>query len=178
MPSSRILIASNTLSTSAATVTFSGIPATYTDLVLRGSTRTSDTGAYLNYISFGFNGNTSSLYSATRLIGNSSTATSDRDTSATSFDMNGLSPTALTTSNTFSSFEIYIPSYTASQNKPLGAFGVAENNSSTADQSRIQADAGLFRSTTAISSITLTSGVNFVTGSSFYLYGVKSSGTV
>jgi hypothetical protein len=175
MPSTYTLISSNVLSSSAASVTFSSIPSTYTDLVLRGSTRTGDTGTYLNYVSFTFNGNTSSLYTATRLIGNSSTATSDRDTSTTSFDMNGLSPTALTTSNTFSSFELYIPSYTASQNKPLGAFGVAENNSSTADQSRIQADAGLFRSTTAISSITLTSGVNFVSGSSFYLYGIKNS---
>lgn len=175
MPATYTLISSNVLSSAAASVTFSSIPSTYTDLVLRGSARTSDTGTYLNYVSFTFNGNTSSLYGATRLIGNSSTVTTDRDASATSFDMNGLSPTALTTSNTFSSFELYIPSYAASQNKPFGAFGVAENNSSTADQSRIQADAGLFRSTTAISSITLTSGVNFVSGSSFYLYGIKNS---
>ena len=39
MPATYTLIASNTLSSAAASVTFSAIPATYTDLVLRYSAR-------------------------------------------------------------------------------------------------------------------------------------------
>ena len=78
------------------------------------------------------------------------------------------------TSNTFGTFEIYLPSYTASQNKPFSGFGVAETN---ATNTRIGAVAGLYRSTTAISSVKLSllTGPNFVAGSSFYLYGIKNS---
>jgi hypothetical protein len=74
------------------------------------------------------------------------------------------------TTNTFSNGELYIPSYTASQNKPVGIFAVTENNATTA---LMGITAGLWSNTAAITSLTLAqpSG-NFVTGSSFYLYGI------
>jgi hypothetical protein len=77
--------------------------------------------------------------------------------------------------NTFGSAEIYIPSYTASQNKPLSTFGVVENNSAAGGDTEIDAWANLYRDTAAISSIAINARATFAAGSSFYLYGIKNS---
>jgi hypothetical protein len=171
MPSSRFLISSQVLTGTAASVTFSSIPSTYTDLVLRFSSR-SDNATTYETIKLTYNNNTSSIYSTTRLIAEVSAVSSTRQASRANFNdpyNNGTS----STSSTFSNVEIYIPSYTASQNKPISAFGVAENNASDAG---IRAIADLFGSTTAISSIEIANfSGNFVSGSSFYLYGLKNS---
>ena len=78
---------------------------------------------------------------------------------------------ATATANTFSNAELYIPSYTASQNKPASFFGAQEDNSTTAN---IFLLANLAQITATISSIgmVLNSSANFVSGSSFYLYGI------
>ena len=170
MPSTYTLISSNVLTSSAASVTFSSIPATYTDLVLRVSVRstassTTDTGfLQLNSIT--------SNYSGTRLVGSGSSATSAQSLSASSirlFNLNG----DTTTSNTFSSVEFYLPNYTASTNKPGSLISAQENNASTA---YITATATLLSNTDAINAMTfsLNSG-NIASGSSFYLYGIKNS---
>jgi hypothetical protein len=175
MPATYTLISSNVLSSSAASVTFSAIPATYTDLVLRYSARTTEAGPN-ELIIYTLNGNTGSNYSTTTLIGNASTATSNRTTSAANIRA-GWQDGDTATSNTFGSAEIYIPSYTASQNKPTGNFSVAENNSAGTADTYINTNAGLFRITDAITSITLTpiNGTNFKSGSSFYLYGISNA---
>jgi hypothetical protein len=168
MPSTYTLISSNVLSSSAASVTFSAIPSTYTDLVLRVSGRTTVTGQATDNLELRFNG------SITRLRGNGSTASSSANSGVTV--INGLTAfdAADATSNTFSSLEIYVPSYLASQNKPVSLFSAQEDNNATAN---IVATAGLWRDTTAISSIYIgsNSGGSFVSGSSFYLYGIKNS---
>lgn len=173
MPSSKFLIASNTLGSSAASVTFSSIPATYEDLVLLVSVRSTNTDSYPSIMDVNFNSDTTTLYSTTVLYGQDSSGGSLRRSNRAKLDVEGLSNTN-TTSNTFASFEIYIPSYRVSQNKPISVYGVAEINSTT--QNIIAAQAGLYRSTTAISSIVLAPvSANFVSGSSFWLYGLKSS---
>ena len=175
MPSSKFLIASNTLTTTAASVTFSSIPATYDDLVLSASIRCNGTGFpdTSDNLRFWFNNNLTSLYSNTDIEGNGASATSVTNTLSFikgNFAGNG----STSTSNTFSSVELYVPSYRVSQNKPLSLFTAQENNSTTA---YIVATAGLFRSTTAISRIDIDSqnGNSFVSGSTFWLYGIKNS---
>jgi len=75
-------IASQTLSSAAASVTFSGIPQTYTDLVVvlsvRGTTASNDID-----VQGQFNSDTGSNYSWTRIYGTGSTAGSQRGTSQT-----------------------------------------------------------------------------------------------
>ncbi len=167
------LIDSEVLASSAASVTFSAIPATFTDLVVRGSIRTSQTGVSEDYILVRFNGVTSSVYSATNLNGfGSGGVNSDRITSGGYVYF--LSNNDGTTSNTFGSWEIYVPNYLASQNKPFSINAVTENNTT---QGVINATAGLYGQTTAVSSITFTpfTGPNFVSGSSFYLYGISNA---
>jgi hypothetical protein len=163
------LISSNVLTASAASVTFSSIPATYTDLVLRISAR-NDGGANLTYIQF--NSDTSSNYSTTNIYGTGSIAGSDPSGAGTYVYavVNQSSQTA----STFSSSEFYIPSYQVSQNKPMSLFGVNENNATAAI---IIGGAHLWRNTAAITSINLSAGggFNFVSGSSFYLYGISNA---
>lgn len=176
LPSTYTLISSNVLSSSAASVTFSAIPSTYTDLVLRISAR-STRAANSNNFTININGATTN-YSYTDLYQSGTTAASSRDTIAggNTYLYGGTLGAANLTANTFNSIEIYIPSYLASQNKPMSIMNAMENNSTTVYEQH--ALAGLYSSTTAISSLALKSGdgsFNFDTGSSFYLYGIKNS---
>jgi hypothetical protein len=173
MANTYTLISSNVLSSSASSVTFSSIPSTYTDLVLKISSRGSVSANQTFLVSF--NGAPSgSLYSTTELIGEGSTAFSQRTNSYSSVEAYALSNDSGTTANTFNNIEVYVPSYTASQNKPISLFGVKENNSASVNV--IDADAALWRSTSAITSIVIAQGGgSFVSGSSFYLYGIKNS---
>lgn len=172
MANTYTLIASNTLSSSAASVTFSAIPSTYTDLVLRISAR-NDRAVDDGVLRLRINGNSSSIYSFTFLQGDGSGASSNRSTAIANVSDIPLVGTSAT-SNTFSSIEIYIPSYTVSQNKPVSIFGVNETNATAIE---MKANAALIASTAAVSSIELTnvSTFQFVSGSSFFLYGIKNS---
>jgi hypothetical protein len=172
------LISSNVLASSAASVTFSAIPATYTDLVLRISARTSANPGGYSYLQVTYNG-TASGYSDTLLYkdGTNATPLSQRASGSNSFWSSagtGLPfSTAANTSNAFGSAEIYIPSYTASQYKPASAFSVQEDNSTA---QYMVVDASLSTNTSAITSVTITAGdPNFVATSSFYLYGISNT---
>lgn len=171
MANTYTLISSNTLTSSAASVTFSSIPSTYTDLVLRISART-DRGGTSDRLRLTYNSDTSTNYSNMAIIGDGATAIPQYASNAAymqDFYIDGNSATA----NTFGSTEIYIPSYLASQNKPVSGFSAMEHNAVTAYLSGV---AALWRNTAAITSINITKiGTNFVSGSSFYLYGIKNS---
>ena len=172
MPSTYTLISSNVLASSAASVTFSAIPSTYTDLVLRVSGRTTSAGT----VSSGFiqMNSVTSTYSSTGIRGNGASATSTRESGDyAGFYLGGVVGGGAT-SNTFSSHEFYFPNYTVATAKPVSQFSVSETNATTA---YIFGRAHLCSSTAAISSLTinLNGGVSFVSGSSFYLYGIKNS---
>jgi hypothetical protein len=170
MPSSRELISSSVLTGSAASVTFSSIPGTYKDLCLRVSTR-ADAGT-ADDIQITFN-STNSSYSRTNLKKNGSTITSQRGSSQSYFYMDWSGNGDAMTANSFGSAELYIPNYAGSTNKVMSNFGTTENNSTS---QYMAIDAGLWSNTAAITSINVLSGLgNFVAGSSFYLYGIKSS---
>ena len=174
MANTYTLISSNTLSSSAASVTFSSIPSTYTDLVVKISART-DRATTSTGIRLTFNGSSAASYSYVYVLGSGTTASSSR-TSNNTVATFGSVAAATSTANTFSSHELYIPSYNnTSQNKPFSSSNAYENNTAAAE---LSAYANLWSNTSAISSITFTqagTGTNFVTGSSFYLYGVKNS---
>jgi hypothetical protein len=173
MPSTYTLISSNILTSTTASVTFSSIPATYTDLVLRLSTRTDLADTSVNIYTT-LNGDTATNYSATRLANYAGGADSARNSNQVRFSQGPWSEGTNLTASTFANSELYIPSYTASQNKPVSSFDAVENNS--ASTAYVIATASLWRNTAAITSVTMApySG-NFVSGSSFYLYGISKS---
>ena len=175
MPSSRRLITSTTLSSSAASVTFSGIPATYTDLVLRCSIRTSVAGVVAVDPSMTFNSDSSSIYSNTYIQGNGASASSGRSSGASEIGFRYGANDTGSTSNTFTSVEFYIPNYTSTSNKTFSTIIATETNATTAYINNI---AQLYRNTSAISSFTINIGAgayNISAGSSFFLYGLFNS---
>jgi hypothetical protein len=170
MANTYTLISANTLSTTATSVTFSSIPATYTDLVFRISAR-GDFAANGGKIRVEVNGDTATNYSWTEIYATGTTDTSARNTNKTDMDFYSTNY-ALDGTNLFSNTEIYIPNYLASANKPMNGFGVSERNSTTANV--IATTANLWRNTAAITSVKFSPASNsFVSGSSFYLYGIK-----
>jgi hypothetical protein len=167
MPSTYTLISSNVLGSSAASVTFSAIPSTYTDLVLRVSARNTSTTTITR---IRLNGATSG-YSGRSLTGDGTTASSQ--TQSTAYLYSGELNTSSTTANTFTSMEFYLPNYLSTVNKPVSTIASTENNATAATT---VAFAGLSNITSAITSIEVYVSTNaFDIGSSFYLYGISKS---
>ena len=173
MPSTYTLISSNVLSSSAASVTFSAIPSTYTDLVFRISAR-GQRAIYIDGLVMQFNGDSATNYSTRLLTGTGTAASSFGNANQTSLSFNSIVGDGAT-ANTFSSTEVYIPNYNSTAAKPLGVITHTENNSAT--DYFMRALANLYRGSSGISSVVFTPeiGPNFVAGSSFYLYGIKNS---
>ena len=180
MANTYTLISSNVLTGSAASVTFSAIPSTYTDLVLRFTARSNASGATDSIGDIRINGATTTLYSNTTIYGDGVSAVSNRtstQTYAQCFTVSG----AGATTNTFGTVELYLPNYTStSQNKVVSTYSAAESNTTTANTWYWNgATAALYReSANAITEIDIalrSSGSSFVSGSSFYLYGIKNA---
>ena len=156
----------------AASIDFTSIPSTYTDLMLVASTRASDgypdTGIWVQ-----FNGSTTS-YSRRTLYG---TGTASASTNAT--DIFFWSPATTATSNTFGNSTVYIPNYAGSTNKSVSVDSVNENN---ATYDILGITAGLWSNTSAITSIKIVSATatTLLQYSSASLYGITkgSSGGV
>jgi len=171
MANTYTLISSNTLTSDTASVSFTSIPSTYTDLVLKWSnriTQATDTGR----MKITFNG-TSSGYSETFLLGYASSVSSGRTSSAAYFYPDA--PGSVVASNIFGSGEMYIPNYASSTYKPLSVIDCICGTVPANDQLD-RAFADLWQNTAAISTITaVPNSGNFASGSSFYLYGIKNS---
>ena len=163
MANTYTLIEAKTLGSAVASVTFSSIPQTYTDLKLVISPRSNRIVA--DDMKLQFNSNTTG-YTAKRLYGNGAGTGSD---SALHLNING----ADSTSNTFSNVEYYIPNYTSSNYKSWSGDAVSENNGTEA---YAEFGAYLWSNTAAITSISvITVNGDLISGSTFYLYGIKNS---
>ncbi len=160
------LIEAKTLTTTSSSVTFSSIPATYTDLKLVSSARTDNSGIG-DVIKISFNGSSAS-FTGRYIQGDGGSASGGTFT-----QIAGQANGATSTADTFSSQDIYIPNYTSSNYKSFSVDSVVETNASTGVATNFSA--GLWSDTAAITSITLTpnAGTVFVTHSTFYLYGIK-----
>jgi hypothetical protein len=147
----------------AASIDFTSIPQNFTDLQVVLSGRAANAGTGNATISF--NGS-SSNFSWRLLYGNGSSTASGNGTS----NLIGAISTSSSTSNTFSSCQVYIPNYVGSTNKSFSTDSVFENNSTTAFQ---DIWANLWSQTAAITSISLgTNAGNFVEYSTASLYGI------
>jgi hypothetical protein len=150
----------------AASMAFSSIPSTYTDLCLKSSIRTNRGTFTADLIRVDFNGSSASQTS--RLIEGSSTTVGNISLSTTQVVS---ATTSVSTANTFSNSELYIPNYTSSTNKSISSDSVTENN---AVQGPLYLAVGLWSNTAAITSITLTNvnSATFQQYSTATLYGI------
>jgi hypothetical protein len=175
MANTYTLITSNTVgSGGVASFTFSAIPSTYTDLVLTTSLRTNhNAGDDALRIIVNNDAGSTTYWSFSNVRAASSTASAVRDAGYPWMEV--WNSNAITsTSDTFSSSELYFPNYAGNQKKQISAFNVRQNNSTNAS---LAAQAFLRDTTDAISSIQITpdNGTSFLQYSSFYLYGIKNS---
>jgi hypothetical protein len=163
MPATYDPITTTTFNNSTGTYTFSSISSSYTDLrlVIVGTT-----GAGAS-VRLRFNGDTSALYSATYLGSDGTSVSSLNRTAQTSIPATELVVATSTTSPI--SLEIDIMSYSGSTNKTCLSRVAGDLNGSGG----VECSVGLYRSTSAISSITFftNSGTNFNAGSAT-LYGI------
>jgi hypothetical protein len=158
-------IQTQTLGTATATVTFSSIPQTYTDLVLVLSARIT-TGT--SYHTLQFNSDSATNYSRTNLSGNGTTASSSRYTSETSiFPSIHPLPTAAST------FDINITNIMNYSNSTTYKTILSRGN---VTGTGVDLNVSLWRSTAAITNITVTSFAStYTAGSTFTLYGIKAA---
>lgn len=158
-------IATTTLGSAAATITFSSISGSYTDLRLVLVATGSSAGSQ---VKLQFNSDTATNYSQTYLYGDGSAAASTRDTSKAFcwVDVVGLSTTIPHL------YDINIFSYAGSTNKTCLTMTQEDNNGS----GYTNAFVNLWRNTAAITTITLTSTTgNFAIDTSATLYGITKA---
>ena len=169
MANTYTLIASSTVgSGGAANIEFTSIPATYTDLLVKLSSRMASGASELLVR---LNGSTSD-HSGKYIQGSGSSVASGNNFTVAGVYINE-EEYATYTANTFSNLELYVPNYAGSNNKSFSSDGVNENN---ATQAFTQLTAGLWSNSSAITSITFYhSSGNFAQYSSAYLYGISNS---
>jgi hypothetical protein len=159
------LIASSTVgSGGAASITFSSIPAGYTDLTLVLSARATSTTAT---ITIALNGSSASFIGL-NIQGNGATGSF-----ATGTTLIGRPSISTDTANTFGNLRIFMPNYSGSTNKAFSVDLVTENNATTAFA---QLFGHQWSNTAAINQVSL-SLANFAEFTTAYLYGtLKGSG--
>ena len=163
------LIASNTLGSATSSVTFSSIPQTYTDLRLVINCGTSTNG---DGISIKFNGDASSIYSDTGLWGTGSSATTGRHVAATGAALSIATGGSTTASSMITLADFIDYSNTTTYKSFISRAG---NATSTASYPATEITLGMWSSTSAITSLAVLVGSNFVAGSTFELYGIEAA---
>lgn len=162
MPSTYDKIAATTLSGSS-TYTFTTIPATYTDLVLVLGSLTFSSGGNPQ---IQFNSDTATNYSNTDLYGNGTSAGSTRNTSNNYINV-GFSATNGSATEP-STIIVQVMNYANSTTyKTLLSRGNRAGG-------EVQTNVGLWRSTAAITSMTVKVGSGSLTGTAT-LYGIKAA---
>lgn len=170
IPTSFESIASNTLTSNTASVTFSSISGTYQHLQLRINART-DRSAVDDFLLVRFNSDTGSNYTYHILRGNGSAVTAVGGTSQASIDAPWVSA-ASASADMFGSVIIDIHDYASSTKYKTTrtVSGYDQNGSGS-----IRLSSGLWLNTNAITSISIAPGLgtNLVNKSTFALYGIK-----
>jgi hypothetical protein len=161
------LIETKTLGAAAASIEFTSIPQTFTDLIIVSSLRTDNNPDSSDYgiAGLSINGSTANITSRA-LVGSGSAASSSSGTA-----INIVTAGSSNTASTFGNFALYISNYTSSVAKSLSLDNVTENNATRAWQ---VIQAGLWNSSSALTSFGFTASAsgNFVTGSTISLYGI------
>jgi hypothetical protein len=162
------LIASYTIPSNTASYTFSSIPQTFTDLVIVGQTGYNANNYYTEMY---FNGSTANDYSGTYVGGNGSTASSSRRTNYPLIPFDDISA-GNTSVQTTSICSIFDYANTTTYKTVL----VRDNNPVGSAVPGVCAGVGMWRSTAAITSISLRSSNvgQLITGSTFKLYGIQA----
>ena len=153
-----------------ASLEFSNIPQTYSDLLIVCSMRSNRTDAIVDNLQLGINGQALNLNIGTKIVyGTGSVA----DSGTFNVAAGGLISTNAATANTFGNSLIYIPEYTGANAKSISTDSASENNAVGAYHCIV---ASLWNQAAPISSIVLdpSDGSLLVQHSSATLYGITA----
>lgn len=161
-------IATTTLSTATASITFSSIPATYTHLQIRAIAQNSSSNTYSN---MRFNSDTGSNYNDHYLDGDGSSVTVGASVSDNKLYFGYI--TVSTNTNMFGVMVVDILDYAnTNKYKTIRTLNGKDMNGS----GFVELGSGAWRNTNAVTDITITPGANnFAQYSSFALYGIKGA---
>jgi hypothetical protein len=165
MPSTYTPIATTTLGSDTASYTFTSIPSTYTDLIIVASAQRAISGSG-GAGTIQVNGDGGSNYSSTLLYNDGATVYSYRWSNQTT--MNAAFNAA---DSSYGVNTIHIMNYanTTTYKTILSRYGWPASND------RVATGVNLWRSTSAITSITLSAASNIKAGSTFTLYGIEAA---
>lgn len=170
MPSTYTPINSTTLTTDTSSVTFSSIPATYTDLIAVIQTRVAS--ATIDYFSVRYNGDTGTNYSFTYMANTGSARFTNL-----SQQIIGWATSNSENSTSFAPIILQILDYSNTT-----TYKTSLSRSGASDMARVDAQVNLWRSTNAINSIVFatwgagTFGANNMrAGTTISLYGIKAA---
>jgi hypothetical protein len=150
----------------ASSIDFTSIPASYTDLLVKLSIRSSTTASDV-LVNFNSTGNNSTWR---RLLGEGSSISSDSGSNGLGLLIN----MSTTTASVFATNQMYIPNYAGSNYKSYSTEAAIERNSATGQAMQIAA--GLWSNSAAITSISFTgTSGNFAEYSTAYLYGISNA---
>jgi hypothetical protein len=155
----------------ASSITFNNIPQYQGDLVLQITSRDSRTSATVSDVFISFNGDfTSSNYSRQVISSNTNTTAGAAYSTGSGF---GFGSNDACTAGVFGTCSVYIPSYTSGLRKVLISEGANEN---VATSTYIVGNMGIWRNTSAITSMTISPFTGpFLQHSNFTLYAVLKS---
>jgi len=162
------LLETTTLASSASSVSFTGLGSysDYKHLQIRAVTQSDRGSSGVSDTLATFNSDTGANYAMHWLQGNGSSVSSTNSTSRNNIYLN---QAPLTSANGFNAFVADILDFSSSsKNTTVRSFAGGKNSTE-----RIFLISGLYNSTSAITSMTITDESNFVTGSRFSLYGVR-----
>ena len=165
MPTTYEPIATTTLSTATASVTFSSISGSYTDLVLVINAGMANAGAsWYAYV----NSDTGNNYSATGIYGNGSTVSSSIISNWSNELLIG-SWIGFTTTIKTAIVHFMNYSNTTTYKTVLSRYSESDGT--------VESNVSLWRNTAAITTIQVrnNSSYNFISGSTFTLYGIKAA---
>ena len=170
-PTSFESIATQTLSSTATSVTFSSIPSTYQHLQIRCLVKVNGSGGGSWPVDVQVNGDTGSNYAYHLLRGNGSAVNAYGYASQTKMQLGNAN---YDTGNTAGVAIIDIHDYASTtKNKTFRAFNGLDGNVASTNY-HIFLASGVWLSTSAITSISLNgSGTDFASGSTFALYGIR-----
>ena len=169
MATSTTLIQSISLTGSQASIDFTSIPGSYTDLLIKLSARDATYASALatGYMTFN---SSSTGYSGKYVLNNSGTTGSANGGTGNIYIAN--IPATTATASTFGNAEIYIPNYASANYKSASVDCVPENSAATTYMTLF---AGLWSNTAAITRVTFTCDGTFAQYSIGSLYGIKNS---
>jgi hypothetical protein len=169
-------IATVTAAGGETSLTFSSIPATYTDLQIRGVFRdTYVASARVSNVFVQFNADTGTNYAYHNLTGDGTSVSAPGSAATNKISMEGAGLSDLSTASIFGASIIDIADYANTSKNKTVKFLAGDENNTASTNFEISLGSGLWLNTAAITSVVLKPQLTaFKANSTFTLYGIKA----